>query len=183
MDRSPACIGCGFAAMVVLCLQLNLRCQAKARGRITSSTMDSRGASRRGRLLRHRQGVRRARWQPSSMATGGVDAQRPGVRDAYLVRTLQIAQLNSLDSVARGPGGRDWSDGSCTRRDDAFPVDDISDTPRVASGPCTLAGRNRCSRVPCCPRGGCSPLSSSAEGWRRVTGPALPAILFAPSPH
>ncbi len=162
-------------------LAAELKVLGNARERITSSTMDSRGASCRRRLLHHRQGVRRAHWQPSSMATGGMDAQWPGVRGAYLVRTLQTAQLNSLDSIARGPGSRDWSNRSCTRRDDAFHVDDISDTPRVAPGPRTLAGRHRCSRVPCRPRGGGSPLSSSAEGWRRVTAAALPAILFAPS--
>jgi hypothetical protein len=164
-------------------LAAELKVLDNARGRITSSTVDPRGASCRGRLLRHRQGVRRARWQPSSMATGGVDAQRLAIRGAYLVRTLQTAQLNSLDCVARSTGSRDWSNRSCTRRDDSFSVHWITATPSLAARPCSLAGRHRCSRVPCCPRGGSSPLSSSAEGWLRVIAPALPAILFAPSQY
>ena len=145
-------------------LAAELKVLGNARGRITSSNLDSRGASCRRRLLRHRQGVHRAHWQPSSMATGGVDAQRPGVRGAYLVRTLQTARLASLYSVARSPGSRNWSNRSCTRRDDAFPVDDIIDTPRVAPGPCTLAGYHRHPSVSWCPRGGGSSFSSSAEG-------------------
>jgi len=164
-------------------LAVELKASGKTRGCITSSTMDSRGAHCRRRLLRHRQSVCRALCQPSFVAIGGVDAQRPGIRGAHLVRTLQSPQPASLNSVARGAGGRDWSNRSCTCRDDSFVVHWIRDTSSLAARSRTLAGHHRHSSVSWCSRGGGSSISSSAEGWRRITATALSAILFAPSQY
>jgi hypothetical protein len=154
-------------------LAVELKASGNTRGCITSSTMDPRGASCRRRLLRHRQSVRRALGQPSFMATGGVDAQRPGVRGAHLVRTLQTARLASLNRVARRPGSRNWSNRSRSRRDDSFSVHWITATSSLATRPCTVAGHHRHSSVSWCSRGGGSSISSSAEDWRRITATAL----------
>jgi len=164
-------------------LAVELKASGNTRGYIASSTMDSRSAFCRRRLLRHRQSVRRALGQPSSMATGGVDAKRPRIRRAHLVRTLQTARLESLNSVARSPGSRNWSIRSCTRRDDSFSVHWITVTSSLAACACTLAGHHRNSSLSWCSRGGGSSFSSSAEGWRRITATAFPATLFAPSQY
>jgi hypothetical protein len=172
-------------------LAVQLKALGNTRGCIASSTMDPHGASCRRRLFRHRQSVRRSLpsgdglrdrplCQPSFMATGGVDTQRPGVCDAHLVRTLQTARLASLNSVARCPGSRNWSNRSCTRRDDSFSVHWITATSSLAACARTLAGHHRHPGVSWCPRGGGSSISSSAEAWRRLTATPLPVILFAP---
>ena len=137
--------------------------QGHTHGRITSAKLGSCGAFAWRRLFPHRQRVHPARQPRACMATGGVDGQRRRVRGAYWVRALQTAQLTSRNGVARRPGSRDRGTRSCSRRDDSFAVDHISDSARVASRPRHLAGRHCCSGVSRCSSGRGNVTSSSAK--------------------
>jgi hypothetical protein len=130
-------------------------------GRITPSTMVSRGAPGWRRIRRRWQSVRCAGHSRAGVATRGVAGVRRCVRGAHWIRALQVALLTTATGISHGRGGRDRRLSACSRGDDSFPVDHLNDSAYLVPRAFSVA-RDHC----------CSGVSGGATGCVDTSAPA-----------